>query len=89
MLSILLDFFLFFQHYLLSIFFVLVVDILKQERGFFPLSAALLSSATLRSASGSAADSFLEIATSLELILLSFLFCRSGPSCCLQIETFI
>ncbi|OAY73037.1 hypothetical protein ACMD2_02584 [Ananas comosus] len=53
---------------------------LLKERGFFPLSAALLSSATLRSASGSAADSFLEIATSLELILLSFLFCRSGLS---------
>ncbi|XP_038985471.1 protein virilizer homolog isoform X2 [Phoenix dactylifera] len=53
---------------------------LLKERGFFPLSAALLSSPVLRSASGSTADIFMEIATSIESILLSLLFYRSGLS---------
>ncbi|XP_072967043.1 protein virilizer homolog isoform X2 [Typha angustifolia] len=51
-----------------------------KERGFFPLSAALLSYPILRSASGSTSDIFLEIASSIESILLSLLFCRSGFS---------
>lgn len=42
------------------------------------MSAALLSSPVLRSASGSTADIFMEIATSIESILLSLLFYRSG-----------
>ncbi|XP_010906480.1 protein virilizer homolog isoform X2 [Elaeis guineensis] len=51
---------------------------LLKERGFFPLSAALLSSPVLRSASGSTADMFMEIFTSIESILLSLLFYHSG-----------
>ncbi|KAL5218709.1 hypothetical protein ABZP36_019393 [Zizania latifolia] len=53
---------------------------LIQERGFFPLSAALLSSPGLRLASGPAAEILLEIASSIESIILSLLFCRSGLS---------
>ncbi|XP_073107829.1 protein virilizer homolog isoform X2 [Elaeis guineensis] len=53
---------------------------LLKERGFFPLSVALLSSPVLRSASGSTADMFMEIATSIESILLSLLFYHSGLS---------
>ncbi|KAF0922548.1 hypothetical protein E2562_038018 [Oryza meyeriana var. granulata] len=53
---------------------------LIQERGFFPLSAALLSSPVLRLASGPAAEILMEIASSIESIVLSLLFCRSGLS---------
>ncbi|XP_006651539.1 protein virilizer homolog isoform X2 [Oryza brachyantha] len=53
---------------------------LIQERGFFPLSAALLSSPVLRLASGPAAEILMEIASSIETIVLSLLFCRSGLS---------
>ncbi|MQL89225.1 hypothetical protein Taro_021799 [Colocasia esculenta] len=51
---------------------------LLKERGFLPLSAALLSSSVLRSASGSLMEMFMDIAASIELILLSLLCCRSG-----------
>lgn len=50
----------------------------KQERGFFPLSAALLSSPIMHLASGPAAEILMEIASSIESIVLSLLFCRSG-----------
>uniref|UniRef100_A0A0E0D2Q1 Virilizer N-terminal domain-containing protein n=1 Tax=Oryza meridionalis TaxID=40149 RepID=A0A0E0D2Q1_9ORYZ len=53
---------------------------LIQERGFFPLSAALLSSPVLRLASGPAAEILMEIASSIEALVLSLLFCRSGLS---------
>ncbi|XP_043712875.1 protein virilizer homolog [Telopea speciosissima] len=51
---------------------------LLKERGFLPLSAALLSSAILRSEKGHAMDIFVDIASSIEAILLSLLFCHSG-----------
>ncbi|KAJ0980701.1 hypothetical protein J5N97_008956 [Dioscorea zingiberensis] len=51
---------------------------LMKERGFFPLSSALLSSPILRSENGKVADVFMDIATSFESILLSLLFSRSG-----------
>ncbi|KAJ4969679.1 hypothetical protein NE237_002778 [Protea cynaroides] len=51
---------------------------LLKERGFLPLSAAFLSSSILRSEKGHAMDIFVDIASSIEAILLSFLFCRSG-----------
>lgn len=50
----------------------------KQERGFLPLSVALLSSSKLRSDVGHIKDIFMEIASSIEAIILSLLFCRSG-----------
>ncbi|XP_052200578.1 protein virilizer homolog [Diospyros lotus] len=51
---------------------------LLKERGFFPLSAALLSSSVLRAQTGHAIDTFVDIASHLEAITLSLLFCRSG-----------
>ncbi|KAF5182700.1 virilizer [Thalictrum thalictroides] len=51
---------------------------LLKERGFLPLSAALLSSSSLRSEKGHTSDTFLDIASLLEAILLSLLVCRSG-----------
>ncbi|WOL04309.1 hypothetical protein Cni_G13030 [Canna indica] len=51
---------------------------LLEERGFFPLSAALLSSPVLRPVKDNQTDIFMEIATSIECILLNFLFHRSG-----------
>ncbi|KAK1274402.1 hypothetical protein QJS04_geneDACA022688 [Acorus gramineus] len=51
---------------------------LLKERGFLPLSAALLSSSTLRSAIGSTVELLVEIAASVESIILSLLACRSG-----------
>lgn len=49
-----------------------------QERGFLPLSAALLSSSVLRSETGDATDMFVDIVSHIEAIILSLLFCRSG-----------
>jgi hypothetical protein len=54
----------------------------KQERGFLPLSAALLSSSTLRSEVGHAMNVFVDIASSIEAIIFSLLFCRSGTVPC-------
>lgn len=51
---------------------------LEQERGFLPLSAAMLSSSILRSDVGEAMDIYLDIASSIGALILSFLFCRSG-----------
>ncbi|KAL5709091.1 hypothetical protein ACHQM5_019815 [Ranunculus cassubicifolius] len=51
---------------------------LLKERGFLPLSAALLSSSTLRAEKGRTLDLFVDIASSVEATLLSLLFCRSG-----------
>ncbi|GFZ09233.1 embryo defective 2016 [Actinidia rufa] len=51
---------------------------LLKDRGFFPLSAALLSSSILQSEMGHAMDIFVDIASYLETIILSLLFCRSG-----------
>ncbi|KAA8516811.1 hypothetical protein F0562_017079 [Nyssa sinensis] len=51
---------------------------LLKERGFLPLSAALLSSSILRSEPGHAVDLFVEITSYIEAIILSLLSCRSG-----------
>ncbi|KAI3471763.1 hypothetical protein Pfo_028416 [Paulownia fortunei] len=51
---------------------------LLKERGFLPLSAALLSSSVLRSETGHAIDLFVDIVSHIEAIILSLLFCRSG-----------
>ncbi|XP_020597911.1 uncharacterized protein LOC110037579 [Phalaenopsis equestris] len=51
---------------------------LLKERGFFPLSAALLSFPSLHSETGIVAEILLEIAALFHSLLLSLLFCRSG-----------
>ncbi|XP_078432538.1 mRNA methyltransferase EMB2016 isoform X2 [Wolffia australiana] len=51
---------------------------LLKERGFLPLSAAILSSPTLRMNSGVTLEIFIELAASIEEILLRLLNCRSG-----------
>lgn len=51
---------------------------LLKERGFLPLSAALLSSTILRSEVGHSMDIFADIASLVEGIILSLLFCRPG-----------
>ncbi|KAK3028735.1 hypothetical protein RJ639_037758, partial [Escallonia herrerae] len=51
---------------------------LLKERGFLPLSAALLASSRLQSEGGHAMDLLVDIISSIEAILLSFLHCRSG-----------
>ncbi|XP_051150201.1 protein virilizer homolog isoform X2 [Andrographis paniculata] len=57
---------------------------LLKERGFLPLSAALLSSSTLRSGTGHAMDLFVDVVSQIEVILLSLLFCRSGLNFLMQ-----
>ncbi|KAJ7957710.1 Embryo defective protein [Quillaja saponaria] len=51
---------------------------LLKERGFLSLSAALLSSSVLRAENGHAMEMFLHVASAIETVILSFLFCRSG-----------
>ncbi|KAF2323825.1 hypothetical protein GH714_042410 [Hevea brasiliensis] len=51
---------------------------LLKERGFLPLSAALLSSPVLRSEVGDTMDTFIDIASTIGAILLSLLMSRSG-----------
>ncbi|KAL7137266.1 hypothetical protein ABFS83_10G080600 [Erythranthe nasuta] len=51
---------------------------LLKERGFLPLSAALLSSSVLRSETGHGMDLFVDIVSHIQIIILSLLFCRSG-----------
>ncbi|XP_059626354.1 protein virilizer homolog [Cornus florida] len=51
---------------------------LLKERGFLPLSAALLSSSILRSEVGHVTDMLVEVASYIEAIILSLLSCRSG-----------
>ncbi|WCJ34180.1 embryo defective 2016 [Euphorbia peplus] len=51
---------------------------LLKERGFLPLSAALLSSPILRSKAGHMMDLFIDIASTIGAILLSLLMSRSG-----------
>ena len=46
------------------------------------MSAALLSSPLLHSADGNTTDIFVDIATSIQSLLLSLLSCRSGLVCC-------
>lgn len=54
-----------------------LLELLK-ERGFLPLSAALLSSSILQSEVGHAMNVFVDIASSIEAIIFSLLFCHSG-----------
>ncbi|KAM1647231.1 hypothetical protein EV2_008988 [Malus domestica] len=51
---------------------------LLKERGFLPLSVAILSSSILRSEVGCVRDIFVDVVSSIEAIILSLLFCRSG-----------
>ncbi|PIN17839.1 hypothetical protein CDL12_09499 [Handroanthus impetiginosus] len=51
---------------------------LLKERGFLPLSAALLSSSICRSEKGHALDLLVDVASHIEAIILSLLFSRSG-----------
>ncbi|KAF5772922.1 putative protein virilizer [Helianthus annuus] len=51
---------------------------LLKERGFLPLSAALLSSSTLRSEVGHIRDVFMDITSYIASIILSLVCCRSG-----------
>lgn len=54
-----------------------LLELLK-ERGFLPLSAALLASSTFRTDVGLAMDIFVDIVSSFEAIILALTFCRSG-----------
>ncbi|KAK7392701.1 hypothetical protein VNO78_21145 [Psophocarpus tetragonolobus] len=51
---------------------------LLKERGFLSLSTALLSSSILRVERGHAMEIFMDVTSSIEAVILSFLFCRSG-----------
>ncbi|XP_061352385.1 protein virilizer homolog [Gastrolobium bilobum] len=51
---------------------------LLKERGFLSLSTALLSSSILRVEGGHIMEIFMDVTSSIEAIILSFLFCRSG-----------
>lgn len=51
---------------------------LLKERGFLPLSIALISSSELRAERGHALEAFLDVTSSIEATLLSLMFCRSG-----------
>ncbi|GAB2264035.1 hypothetical protein Droror1_Dr00026169 [Drosera rotundifolia] len=51
---------------------------LLKERGFLPLLIALFASSKLRAELVQALDVFLDITSSIEAIVLSLLFCRSG-----------
>ncbi|XP_076952954.1 protein virilizer homolog [Bidens hawaiensis] len=52
--------------------------LLLKEKGFLPLSAAILSSSTLRSEVGPVRDVFMDITSYIASIILSLVFCRSG-----------
>ncbi|KAL2900848.1 ATP synthase subunit alpha 2 [Bienertia sinuspersici] len=52
--------------------------LLLKERGFLPLSIALLSSSELRAERGRVLDAFMDVTSSIEATLLSLMFCRSG-----------
>ncbi|XP_017414401.1 protein virilizer homolog isoform X2 [Vigna angularis] len=51
---------------------------LLKERGFLSLSTALLSSSLLRSESGHVLELFMDVTSSVEAVILSFLFSRAG-----------
>lgn len=51
---------------------------LLKERGFLSLSTALLSSSILRVERGHVMEIFMDVTSSIEAVILSFLFCRSG-----------
>ncbi|GAU28853.1 hypothetical protein TSUD_21900 [Trifolium subterraneum] len=51
---------------------------LLKERGFLSLSTALLSSSVLRGERGHVMEIFMDVTSSIEAVILSFLYCRSG-----------
>ncbi|KAL1369387.1 protein virilizer homolog isoform X1 [Arachis hypogaea] len=51
---------------------------LLKERGFVSLSTALLSSSVLRTEKGHVMEIFMDVTSSVEAVILSLLFCRSG-----------
>ncbi|KAK2454634.1 protein virilizer protein [Trifolium repens] len=51
---------------------------LLKERGFLSLSTALLSSSILRVERGHVMEIFMDVTSSIEAVILSFLYCRSG-----------
>ncbi|ESW17779.1 hypothetical protein PHAVU_007G267500 [Phaseolus vulgaris] len=51
---------------------------LLKERGFLSLSTALLSSSILRTGTGHVMELFMDVTSSVEAVILSFLFSRSG-----------
>lgn len=51
---------------------------LLKDRGFLSLSTALLSSSILRAERGHVMEIFMDVISSIEAVILSFLFCRSG-----------
>ncbi|CAK7342049.1 unnamed protein product [Dovyalis caffra] len=55
-----------------------LLALLKQDRGFLPLSAALLSSPIIHSEAVDSTDMIVDIASTIGAILLSLLMCRSG-----------
>ncbi|XP_027363282.1 protein virilizer homolog isoform X3 [Abrus precatorius] len=57
---------------------------LLKERGFLSLSTALLSSSILRVEGGHVMEIFMDVSSSIEAVILSFLFCRSGSIFLLQ-----
>ncbi|KAL2327346.1 hypothetical protein Fmac_020773 [Flemingia macrophylla] len=57
---------------------------LLKERGFLSLSTALLSSSILRLERGHVMEIFMDVTSSIEAVILSFLFCRSGMIFLLQ-----
>ncbi|KAH9622236.1 hypothetical protein KSS87_013053 [Heliosperma pusillum] len=51
---------------------------LLKERGFLPLSVALISSSELRSQIGHDFEAFMDVTSSIEAVILSLMFCRTG-----------
>ncbi|XP_074317545.1 protein virilizer homolog [Silene latifolia] len=51
---------------------------LLKERGFLPLSVALISSSELRTEIGHAFEAFMDVTSSIEAVMLSLMFCRTG-----------
>lgn len=51
---------------------------LLKERGFLPLSIALVSSSELRKEVGFGLQAFVDVTSSIEAAILSLMFCRSG-----------
>ena len=49
-----------------------------QERGFLPLSVALISSSDLRAEVGRAVEVFVDLTSSIGAVVISLMFCRTG-----------
>ncbi|KAK9699314.1 hypothetical protein RND81_08G166700 [Saponaria officinalis] len=51
---------------------------LLKERGFLPLSVALISSSELRTEVGHTFEALLDVTSSIEAVIISLMFCRAG-----------